>query len=94
MLLLASAIAKLGWVIGILMLFGFFPLNAYTGILLSRTRQLLPESVTMGDMARYTYGKWFMWFVGGYVYANMFFILGTLKLYSCAHATPHARMHE
>jgi amino acid permease len=75
-LLLASAIAKLGWVMGILMLFGFFPLNMYTGVLLSRTRQLLPESVTMGDMAKYTYGNWFMWLVGGYVYANMFFILG------------------
>ena len=56
-LLLASAVAKLGWIIGLLMLFGFFPLNMYTGILLSRTRQLLPKSVTMGDMAMYTYGK-------------------------------------
>jgi len=75
-LMLASAIAKLGWIPGLIMLVGFFPLNAYTGILLSRTRQLLPKSVTMGDMARYTYGMWFMYIVGGYVYANMFFILG------------------
>jgi hypothetical protein len=57
-LLLGSAMAKLGWVPGLIMLFGFFPLNMYTGILLSRTRQLLPKSVTMADMAYYTYGKY------------------------------------
>eukprot|EP00121_Abeoforma_whisleri_P006144 Awhi_evm2s5579 len=76
-LTLAGAVASLGWVIGFLSLVIFLPVNAYTGILLSRAFVIAKSSsVTMMDMGRECWGKWAGWLIGAYVYATLFFIVG------------------
>lgn len=51
-LTLATAMADLGWVLGLTCLLLFFPLNVYTGLLLWKVKKYYPRSVTYFHMMR------------------------------------------
>lgn len=77
---LASAMADLGWLMGVLFIIIFFPLNMYTGLLLWRVKMQFPRAVTYLDMARSVCGPKVVVFSSVVVYLHIFLTLGDYLL--------------
>uniref|UniRef100_A0A7S2W8R5 Amino acid transporter transmembrane domain-containing protein n=1 Tax=Mucochytrium quahogii TaxID=96639 RepID=A0A7S2W8R5_9STRA len=56
-LTMAAAFAQLGWVMGVLFLFFFLPVNVYIGCVLSKCREICPAAMSYEDMSNYVIGK-------------------------------------
>lgn len=61
---LGSAVALLGWIPGIIILLLMYPINVYTGLYLSETRQAWPTSMTYQELAHNSGGRCFGLFAG------------------------------
>lgn len=53
-----GALKHFGWTLGLMALVLCYPINLYTGLLLTRLRRLAPAVVTLGDLAAALIGRW------------------------------------
>jgi amino acid permease len=78
---LPSNMARVGWIIGVILLALGAPLNVYTGMLLARMRNgVYPETTTYGELAGAIFGRPIGIAVAVVVYVNLAMTLGAYNL--------------
>ena len=83
MLFSAIMLGLYGWILGILLLAGLWPINMFVGHLLWRCRNVFPGAISVGDLVYYmTKSSWAMYITFFFVNLTILLTLANLMVTS------------